>query len=289
VEQLAEVQGSACRRETGRLGNRIPSNRPRRLVLLAPSGRPTTTSFHNVQLAPDLHHDMLASMQRLRGAIYLEDGAIRPDQLIDGRHVLDIDAGSWHLLVVDNENRVNGCMRYREYSNKVAFADLGVSSSALADRREWNYKLKKAVESEIALSRSLDLPFMEIGGWALHEEVRGTTEALRMALASYSLVRLLGGGVAISTVTRRNGSASILRRLGGRPLQHEQTEVPAYYEPHYDCEMEVLKFYSWAPNQRYDVWIEELKREIRSIPVLTVADPSERFYAAPQIRQTSAA
>ena len=85
--------------------------------------------------------------------------------------------------------------------------------------------------------------------------------------------------MAISTVTRRNGSASILRRLGGRPLEYEQSKVPAYYDPRYDCEMEVLKFYSLARNPRYDVWVEELKQEIRSTPVLTAATSSECFAA----------
>ena len=104
-----------------------------------------------------------------------------------------------------------------------------------------------------------------------------------MALASYSLVRLLGGGVAISTATRRNGSASILKRLGGRSLKHAQSEVPAYYDHRYDCEMELLRFYSWDPNPRYESWIDELTREIRSTRILTAGAavrPYVRAHAA---------
>jgi hypothetical protein len=32
--------------------------------------------------------------------------------------------------------------------------------------------------------------------------------------------------------------------------------------------MEVLRFYSWAPNPRYQVWIEEIKHELRATLVL---------------------
>jgi hypothetical protein len=229
-------------------------------------------------------------MQRLRGSVYLEDGAIGPEHLVEDRHVLGIDLESWHLLVLDDDDCVSGCMRYRQYHAEISFEDLSVSRSVLADCEKWGRKLKGAVESEIALSRDLDFPLLEIGGWALHEHARGTMEALRMALASYSLTRLLGGGIAISTATRRNGSASILRRLGGRSLQHDGEEVPAYFEPQYGCEMEVLRFYSWAPNARYDIWIDELKRDLRSIPVLTsgVAESAYCCSAPPDI-QTGAA
>jgi hypothetical protein len=240
-----------------------------RLALLAPAGSAGIWAFEDVQQSSGLYQRRLADMQRLRGTVYLEDGAIGPEHLVEDRHVLDIDLESWHLLVLDDDDCVSGCMRYRQHHTGICFEDLGVSQSALAECGNWGRKLKGAVESEIALSRDLDFPFLEIGGWALHERARGTMEALRMALASYSLTRLLGGGVAISTATRRNGSASILRRLGGRSLQHEDEEVPAYFEPQYGCEMEVLRFYSWAPNPRYDVWIDELKKDLRSIPVLT--------------------
>jgi predicted GNAT family N-acyltransferase len=247
----------------------LTARAPGRLVLLAPSGASGAQSFNDVQRAPELHQKLLAEMQRLRGSVYVKDGAIQPEQLIDGRHRLDIDLESWHLLVLDHADRISGCMRYRMYQNQIAFEKLTLSGSALADCQDRGHQFKRAVESEITLSRDMDLPFLEIGGWALHEQIRGTMEALRMALASYSLVRLLGGGVAVSTVTRRNGSASILRRLGGRSLEHEHAEVPAYYEPRYDCEMEVLRFYSWTPNPRFDIWIEELKRELRAVPVVT--------------------
>jgi len=209
-------------------------------------------------------------MQKLRGRLYLEDGAIKPEQLTDGRHRLDIDEESWHLLVLDQEDQVCGCARYREFAGETGFASLGVASSALAQCCEWGRRVALAVEAEIALARRLRVPYVEVGGWALAREIRGTTEALRMVLATYGLSQGLGGCVGVSTATRRNCSASILRRLGGRSLEQNGAEFPTYYDPAYDCEMEILRFYSWAPNPRYTMWIEAIKSELRSVPVLAM-------------------
>jgi hypothetical protein len=32
--------------------------------------------------------------------------------------------------------------------------------------------------------------------------------------------------------------------------------------------MELLRFYSWAPNPRYAVWIQAIREELRTVPVL---------------------
>jgi len=222
-----------------------------------------------VHVDPKRSGDLLAGLQRLRGSVYLRDGAIQPDDLTDGRHELDIDSGGWHLLVLDKDDQVCGCARYREYPNTTRFSQLGVSNSALARCDRWGPKLQVAVEAELALSRRLNLPYVELGGWALLEQVRGTTEAFRMAIATYGLSQVLGGGVGISTVTRRNGSASILRRIGGRPLETESSELPPYHDPEYKCEMEVLRFWSWAPSPRFRVWIDEIKAQLCDIVVVT--------------------
>jgi len=208
-------------------------------------------------------------MQELRGAVYLEEGAIGKDQLIQGRHHQACDSGSWHLLVLDQKGEVCGCARYREYLHDINFETLSVSRSAIANCSTWGDVFRSAVNNELALSRRLALPYVELGGWALLEEVRGTTEALRMALATYGLSQLLGGGVGISTATQRNGSASILRRVGGQSLQHREQELPSYHDPSYGCAMEVLRFYSWAPNARYADWTSDVKSDLCNICVFT--------------------
>jgi len=218
-------------------------------------------------------------MQKLRAAVYLQDGAIQKNHLSDGRHRQAHDEGSWHLLVLDDAGGVCGCARYREYLNNTQFSNLGVSRSALAKCSQWGHRLRSSVEAELALSRQMALPYVELGGWALLDQIRGTTEAIRMALLTYGLSQALGGGVGISTATYRNGSASILRRIGGQSLTHATRELPTYHDPQYECEMEVLRFYSWAPNPRYAPWISDLKATLLEIPIMTngVSDPSWKF------------
>jgi len=245
------------------------SREVRRWVLISPSKTAVPNCFGRVHTDVVRRDRLLAEMQRLRGNVYLEDGAIEADQLTDGRHWADIDEGSWHLLVVDQDDQVAGCVRFHAHPEDARFLQLNVSRSALAYSEEWGEKLKAAVHAEFALSRHLDLPCVEVGGWALAPGIRGTSEAVRMALAMYSLSQALGGSVGITTATRRHCSSSILRRIGGRSLEHDGRELPPYADPQFKCEMEILRFYSWAPNPRYAVWIEGIKQELRNVPVVT--------------------
>ncbi len=250
--------------------------------------------FTQVQSDPCGYEDLLAETQRFRGRIYLEDGAIKPWQLSEGRHRIEADRTSWHLLVLDSADHVCGSARFKQYPPGTGYGDLGVSRSALALSRYWGDMLRAAVEAEIAVAQRQDGWPSEWGGWALDEEVRGTAEALRMTLAAYALTGELGGGVSLSCVTRRHGSASILRRMGGRSLECRGIELPAYYDPQYDCEMEILSFHSWAPNPRYSVWIDEIRSTLCHTPVLTagVADARwrpERGSRNPSIAASAAA
>ncbi len=247
----------------------------RQMLLLAPSSSEVPGYFKDVCADPTRFDDLIRQMQVLRGRIYLEEGAIQPDQLTHGRHQLSIDDGSWHLLILDNDH-VRGCARYCEHTSGVTFPELAVADSAIAHSPIWGKRLKASIESELALAHRLKYPYVELGGWALTEEIRATAEALRMALASYGLARALGGGVGLSTVTHRNGSASILRRMGGRSLEHRGVELPPYYDPQFRCEMEVLRFYSWAPNPRYTIWIDGAAAELRTIPVVARHAPSRK-------------
>ncbi len=249
--------------------------------MLAPEGA-NLQYFEDVDVLPRRFQDLVAEMQELRGSVYLAEGAIQEWQLTEGRHQMAADTKSWHVLLLDEDQRVCGCARYHEYRDTVPFRQLGVAKSALARAGQWRTPLQRAVEAEIQLASRLRFPFVELGGWALSEEVRATSDALRMALLTYGLSQALGGAVGISTATRRNCSSSILRRMGGQSLESAGSEIPAYYDPHYGCEMELLRFYSWAPNPQYAGWIEDAREDLRSVPVL--ASPvGQPFRVAPAI------
>ena len=254
--------------------NETPS---RRLILLVPSRTRIPASFRQRETNYLRYGRLLQETQRLRGQLYLQDGAINESSLVDGRHESELDHWSCHLLVLNAEDRVCGCARFHEHPRPVVFSELNVARSALAGSPEWGRSLNAALEAELVFSRDLDLPFVELGGWALDQEIRGTTEALRMALATYAFWDALGGAVCLSAATRRHCSATILRRIGGRVLNHEGSELPAYYDPQYNCEMEILRFYSWAPNPRYAPWIHRMKQELSRIPILTAHSGLEEW------------
>jgi hypothetical protein len=150
---------------------------------------------------------------------------------------------------------------------------LALRNCALAECDQWGIKLKAAVESDLAAARRQAISYVEVGGWALAKERRCTGEAVRTALATYGLAQILGGCVGIATATVRNSSASILRRIGGAALEIGGEELPAYYDPQYKCQMEIVRFTSSSPNPRYWRWIDQIAASLLNVPVLSLAFP----------------
>jgi hypothetical protein len=240
-----------------------------RLALLAPPDLAVPDQFSRCQFDLDRHDELLHSVQRFRGAIYVEDGAITRDQLSpDGRHLTPEDSHSWHLLLTNRDGGIDACAWYREYDNLVDFDRLRVRHSALARSPEWRETLWRAVEGQIGAARSQGLRYAELGGWAVAPERRASTETLLLALATYGLSRIGGGALGITTATIRHRSSSILCRLGGQPLEVDGTVLPPYYDSQYDCMMEILRFDSRTPNVRYRGLVEQLHGKLLDMPVV---------------------
>ena len=249
-----------------------------RLVLLAPAESHIPETFAGAEYNPSYHATLLAGLQQLRGKAYFEDGAIDRSVLEpDGRYVQAADDCAWHLVSLNGRGDVSGCARYIAHSGRLRFSDTGVSKSALSHSADWARNFRSAVESEIDRADRLGIDYVEVGGWALSPEIRCTSEALRIALGMFSLARLLGGCIGLTTATLRHCSSSILRRIGGETLVTNGIEIPGYYDPRYGCQMEILRFDSSRPNARFEPWIEELKRHLSGVPVIC-GDVSSNFY-----------
>ena len=259
---------------------------PHEMVLLAPSLSVVPEAFAHATVNPLNYKQFLSGMQRLRGALYLEDGAIQSEQLTpDGRHELSVDTRSWHLLTLDKDGKVSGCSRYLAHPRCVSYHNLEVTHSALASSPKWGRLLESAVEAEISFARKVGLAYAEVGGWAVSHEQRCTTEALRIALATYTLANMLGGCIGVSTATVRNCSASILKRLGGVAMNIAGQILPRYYDPQYDCEMEILRFDSRHPAPRFQRWMDDIRLKMLEAPVICAQLGSQvlpdRFVARP--------
>ena len=240
-----------------------------RFVVLAPFKNSVSRIFRNIEYDNRWHADLLADMQRMRGKVYSDDGAIRPEELSsDGRHKLSIDEESWHVLALDAKDRVFACLRYLDENRASRFDDLWVRHAAITKSPQLGRSFRQAVEIEIENAHRLEMRFGEVGGWAAAPDYHGTIEPVRIILATYGLLGLLGGCAGLATATMRHGSAKILRRIGLSPLEHGGNELPSYYDPYYRCEMEVLRFDSRRPNPKYRGAIAELTSVLAESPVI---------------------
>lgn len=239
----------------------------RGFVLLAPQrSRP---AIGRIMTDRSRHSELLSAAQRLRGSIYLEDGAIDRGSLTeDGRHVQPADEVSWHLLTVENGTCVTACIRYLAHAPGVSFSELGVSRSPAAQAGTLKNLVREGIEQELEAVRRKGFSYVELGGWAISPHLRCTLEAVNTLVTVYALSRVLGGAHGLSTATTRHRSSSILKRIGGAPLSAHGTEVPSYYDPHYGCEMELLRFDSDSPNPRYAGWIQNCCTALRDVPVI---------------------
>lgn len=241
----------------------------RQLALLAPTPAVFPSTFRQVVTNPAVHSSLLKQMQRLRGEVYLDDGAIQPADLDEtGCHVMPADSQGVHVLALNQQGKVVGCSRFLLHHPDICFEQLAVARSPLARDPILGVALRAAVSAHLASARERGYLYFELGGWALHPSIRHSTEAVRIAALNFSLGLALGGAAAICTATVRNHSAMILRRIGGRPLSCNGFTIPPYYDPRYQCEIEVLAFDSDLIPERHAPRVQQLRATLNDTPVL---------------------
>jgi hypothetical protein len=239
-----------------------------RLVLVAPPFARIPSHFRNVTVDSRRHRRHVQELQRLRGGIYLSDGAVRREQLSpDGLHQTPEDFKSWHLLMFREQRQLSSCAWYLKHED-AQFDQLRVRSCPLRDDKEWRAPVSLAVESELARARTEGVAYAELGGWAISTESRCSSEGLLVALATYGLSRVLGGALGMTTATVRHCSSTILKRLGGSPLEFEGAPLPSYFDARYGCEMELLRFDSRRPSAKYERQVEMLEHKLANVAVI---------------------
>ena len=255
---------------------RVSGSNSTEIVVLPPAGTTVPGVFRNVISNSAAYRSVLSQVQRFRGRIYLEDGAIMAGELTpDGRHMLPVDYQSWHVIAVEKTGEISGCLRFLEESTATRFEDLFLRGAAIAHCPALGPTVRRAVEDEMERARREDVRFGEVGGWAISENRRSGWEALRIVLSTYGLLQLLGGCIGLATATVRHGSARILRKIGLAALSSGDAALAPYYEPRFGCLMEMLRFDSRRANERFTEWIEELTSYLPTASVIASA-PSSR-------------
>src|SRR5262245_54709068 len=117
-----------------------------RLVILAPSSCEVPDYFQSVSSDPQRHRQLVRDIQRLRGNIYFQDGALSREQRSqEGLHSTPEDERSWHLLMLNKRRQVSACIWYLEHDPPVSVNDLRVRSCPLVK----DLKVRRAVESDL--------------------------------------------------------------------------------------------------------------------------------------------
>ncbi len=246
-----------------------PASAPRpdtapHFVLLAPLRWRRQSLFHDVVVDESAYQHLLSAVQRFRGRSYLQDGALRPADLTpDGRHQQPIDPHSWHLVIQTPTLDVVSCARYYSLPNP-CFETTLTSRSRLAAEPQWRSPVRSLVENSIRQAADRGALFAELGGWCVAESARKTSHALRSVLSMYALGEILGGTVGLSTATTRHSSSSILQRLGAQKAHWQGHPLPTYFEPVFDCHMELLQFDSSRPAPKYSSQVLAYQQQLRS-------------------------
>jgi hypothetical protein len=252
----------------------------RKLVLLAPLGARIPGPYRCIEQNDDRYSELLRQLQALRGRIMVEECVITEDHLDEsGCHKAPADFESWHLLIMHN-GRVSGCARYLVHPSNVMLSELVVKRTANFGCENWAKRVSAALQRELGIARRHAFSLVEFGGWALAKELRGTSEAARMALASYAFCQIAGGCFGLTTATVQHGSSSILRRIGGRSLVHEGEAIPRYYDPEYNCEMEMLRFDSRQPNPKYLPLLKGIRASLLSTPIICRSEATQLSWAS---------
>ncbi len=230
--------------------------------ILAPSRREVPKALMPAAVSSESHANLMFGLQMLRGGVYREYAGIAATLLPDGRHYHQLDDQSWHILLQDSEGQVVGCARYRPIQG--GFEQLICSKAAVALSPVTGHVFRSAFAQQVADAKRRGLHYGEASAWALSEKARCSTAAVNIALMSFALAEALGGGVGLTTASTRHHASLILRRLGGSPL----AGFAPYYEPMFDCSIELLHFDINQLEPRYESKLAEMREEVRKTPLL---------------------
>jgi hypothetical protein len=239
------------------------------LGVIAPRGADVPQTFPNVTSEADLHRSMIEMIQRFRGEVYVDDGAIPASDLdVHGRHCSPYDEQSWHFFTFDPEMRVTSCLRLIPYTERIHLSDLRMDEvvNRLSPAEQARYR--GAVGAFIDSAFGARLGLAESGAWAIHKDMRRSSKAIVLAASGWSLGQLLGDYLCVSSSTTRHHVVDILRRLGAFPLEFEGQPLPPFFDSHYQCEMQLMGFDSRRPASEFAQTVQDIKEYLQNALIL---------------------
>jgi hypothetical protein len=120
-------------------------------------------------------------------------------------------------------------------------------------------KYHVAMENFIETGNVKNYQVCETGGWAASITYQANAATLTLPLGAWSFSRVLTNQIGIASATERNGSAEMLKRIGGWRLKLDGEELPPFYDPVYNCKMELLCFDSDTLNPKFEPAVRDLQ------------------------------
>jgi restriction system protein len=232
------------------------------LALLAPVRESVPAAFNNVLVDVEQYRRVWRKIQQFRA----NAGPGQGDR--HGNESGSPGDDAWHLVIFDQVERVAGSGWFRRHRPRPGLRDLETGTSVLARDSHWRDPFRQAIEQELARSRGERLPFGEVGGWSIRPSDSDRGPEMLLAAATYGLLGVLGGALAIATLPARS---TALRRLGADSLESGGIVIPPYFDPDLGREMEVLRIDSRRPSAKFAPWVDRLSYRLPNVKVLTNA------------------
>lgn len=207
---------------------------------------------------PSDYEEAIASIQRLRGSVYVSDGALSPAALSpDGRHYSELDFAAYHLTLWNGQ--LQGCLRVVFHPEDYSLEKFKVYEVLKRMPLEQSETYRMALKQFLCDWRKRGLPPGESGGWAISEAVRRNAAAIALPLSAWALSRIRQREVFLATATERHGSKDILHRLGGWKLQGDGKELPEFFDSAFGCKMNFICFDSEVLNPKFEAAVADLQ------------------------------
>lgn len=244
---------------------------PLRLELLGPAellGRP---GFARLSADAERYEQRLSQIQRLRGEVYTDLGALTSNDLDAGHHVCSEDPQRWHVLVVDEKDQVDACISIRFHQATADVDDLNAAQAVNRSDRRIDLRYRFALEEAVQLANDAGLRLSDCGAWAIRECCRRTVAGPLIVNTMYALCELMGSSLSFASANAEKCSSAMLARLGGTPLAHDGVRLPPVYDAAYRKDVGLLTFDTRHPAPRYAGLVRELIDHLLTSTPVTVA------------------
>jgi len=223
---------------------------------------------------PKRWRSLLTQACRIRGSVYLQDGAIRPEDLnANGAFWLPMDETSWHLLTVNDDDEVTATLRVtmlpldaKKRKGKLPHvgASLSRASRDTLSPRLTTERFLSSLWLEYGAERN---HFLVVGGWAASPTASAAGVGAELALSVWAFTRHVEAAGAICVASERHDAHGQLVRTGAVPIRAIGAQV-MYYDSAYGCQVGLLGFKVFKERRALKRVVDHLATKITSSEVV---------------------